>query len=92
VASRDGRVGSLTIHQDAKIFAGLLRGGDRVTYEIAPDRKLWVHVARGDVELNGQPLGEGDGAAIQGERSLDLRGRKNREQGVDGEILVFDLA
>ena len=84
VASHDGSDGSLTIHQDAKLFAGTLTDGKTLTYELAKGRYAWLQVARGTVELNGQTLKAGDGASIEDERTLNLRG--------DGEILLFDLS
>ena len=86
VASRDGREGSVTIHQDAAVYAGLLEKGERVTYEPRPGRHAWVHVARGEVELNGKKLGEGDGAAVSDEKRLDLAAPGS------AEVLLFDLA
>jgi redox-sensitive bicupin YhaK (pirin superfamily) len=86
VASRDGRDGSLTIHQDASVYATVLDTGREVTHAIEPDRHVWVHVARGTALLNGQLLGAGDGAAVSDEASVSLLG----EQGA--EVLLFDLA
>jgi redox-sensitive bicupin YhaK (pirin superfamily) len=86
LASSDGRDGSVTIHQDAAVYGALLGKGDRVTWEPRPGRHVWVHVARGAVELNGTALAAGDGAAISDERAIALLG-------VDAaEILLFDLA
>src|SRR5262245_59011571 len=86
VASRDGRGGSLTIHQDADLYAGLLDAGQRVVQPLRPGRHAWVQVARGAVTLNGQPLRAGDGAAVADETALDLTA-------VDAaDVLVFDLA
>lgn len=82
VASRDGRDGSVTIHQDVAIYSTLL-DGSAITYAFAPDRYGWVQVTRGEVELNGQRLSAGDGAAIENESSLTLGG--------NGEVLLFDL-
>ena len=82
VASPDGRDGSVTIHQDVAIYSSLL-GGESVTHTFAPNRYGWVQVARGEVELNGQTLRAGDGAAIENESSVTLRG--------NGEVLLFDL-
>ena len=85
VASPDGAAGSITIHADARVYAGLLDAGERAELAIAKDRGAWVHVARGKVRVNGQELGEGDGAAIEGEPV--------RIEGVDGgEVLAFELA
>ena len=85
VASQDGADGSLTIHQDAKLFAGNLPNGDSIQYELKPGRYGWLQVARGTVDINGQKLNAGDGAAIEDERTLTLRGD-------NAEILLFDLS
>jgi redox-sensitive bicupin YhaK (pirin superfamily) len=84
VASHDGAEGSLKMHQDAKLFAGSLRSGDSVSYDLQPGRYAWLQVARGTVEINGQKLNAGDGAAIEDEASLELSGQ-------DAEMLLFDL-
>jgi quercetin 2,3-dioxygenase len=85
LASRDGREGSVTINQDARVYGVLLGKGERAAFEPAPVRYAWVHVARGAIELNGQKLSAGDGASVSGERVLDL-------QGVEpAEVLLFDL-
>jgi hypothetical protein len=86
VASRDAREGSLTIHQDVSVYAALLGPGREVEHALAPGRHAWVHVARGALELDGQALGEGDGAALSGEPRVLLRGRDATE------LLLFDLA
>jgi hypothetical protein len=86
VASRDGADGSVTIHQDAAIYAGLLGPGEEVVHRPAAGRYTWVQVARGAVSLGGQELGTGDGAALAGEAEIRITGGK------DAEILVFDLA
>ncbi len=82
VASRDGRDGSVTVHQNVEIYSSLLDGRP-VTHTFAPNRYGWVQVTRGEVELNGQRLSAGDGAAIENESSLTLGG--------NGEVLLFDL-
>ncbi|MDH3287643.1 MAG: pirin family protein [Betaproteobacteria bacterium] len=86
IASPDGRDGSVTIHQDAFVYAALLDDAERVIHALAPGRRAYVHVARGSVELNGNPLKGGDGAKITGERELALSEAKN------AEVLLFDLA
>ncbi|HXX32725.1 MAG TPA: pirin family protein [Myxococcaceae bacterium] len=86
VASRDGRDGSLTIHQDAAVYAGLLDAGERAELPLGKGRHAWVQAARGEVELDGQRLTAGDGAAVSGESALRLEGVRQ------GEVLVFDLA
>ena len=86
VASPDGRDGSVTIHQNALVHAGLLERGERVSYTLGPRRHAWLQVARGSVQLNGQGLREGDGAAISDEARLDVEGENS------SEVLLFDLA
>ena len=82
VASRDGREGSVTIHQDAAIYNSILDGGS-VSYDFAPNRYGWLQVVRGNVTLNGQALNTSDGAAIANESSITIDG--------NGEVLLFDL-
>jgi quercetin 2,3-dioxygenase len=86
VASRDGRDGSLTLHQDVSLYAAKLSRDKSVAYESVPGRHAWVQVASGRVALNGMKLGPGDGAAISDEPRLALRATE------DAEVLVFDLA
>jgi quercetin 2,3-dioxygenase len=86
VASRDGRDGSVAIQQDASVYAALLEPGERVAHEQRPGRHSWVQVARGSVDLNGQTLREGDGAAVSDEQRLDLTAKDS------SEVLLFDLA
>jgi len=85
VASPDGRAGSLKIHQDNKLYAGLFDKGESAKYELKPDRYAWLQVARGTVELNGIKLQAGDGAAAAEEPVLELTGVD------DAEVLLFDL-
>ena len=86
VASPDGAQGSVTIHADAKLYAGLFDGGERAELALDPTRKGYVHLVRGALEVNGQPLGTGDAVLLDGERRITLSG------GNDAEVLVFDLA
>src|SRR5713101_16652 len=86
VASRDGREGSVTIHQDAELYATLVGAGETVRQEGKPGRHAWIQVARGSVKLNGQELSAGDGAALSGEKTILLTGVQ------DAEVLLFDLA
>ena len=86
VASPDGGSGSVTIHADARLHAGLFDGSERVEAALDPQRITYVHVARGEVAVNGQPLKAGDAARLQGETRLVL------DQGRQAEVLVFDLA
>src|SRR5262249_54036508 len=67
VASRDGRDGSVTVHQDVSVYASVLDPGKRVELSLSPQRRAWVQVASGDVTVNGKPLGRGDGAALEQE-------------------------
>lgn len=86
VASRDGRDGSVVIHQAAEIYASLLDKGEAVAHPLTAGRKGWVQVLRGAIALNGQPLGAGDGAAIEREPEIRIAATT---AGV--EILLFDL-
>jgi redox-sensitive bicupin YhaK (pirin superfamily) len=85
VASSDGRDGSVTIHQDAAVYAALLDGAEQVTHALAHGRKAYVHVARGSVDVNGETLDAGDAAKISGETAVTLN------YGKGAEILLFDL-
>ncbi|MEL6319643.1 MAG: pirin family protein [Cyanobacteria bacterium J06626_14] len=87
VGSRDGREGSVTIHQNINLYAGRLSEGEEVEHAIAEGRSLWVQVAGGSIQLNGHPLTAGDGAAIAQESKIHLVGGSD-----DAEVLVFDLA
>ena len=84
IASLDGAEGSVKIHQDARVYAGLFDGAERAGQSIAPGRKAYVHVARGAISVNGQRLDAGD-ALKTDERALSFSG------GEDAEVLVFDL-
>ncbi len=86
IASPDGAEGSTTIHQDARVYATLLGGDERLSHPLATGRRGWVQVARGQVAVNGQVLSAGDGAALSDERAIELAG-----QGTPAEALVFDL-
>jgi hypothetical protein len=86
VASRDGREGSVQLHQDADLFVARLGPGQARTRAIGPSRHVFVHLARGDASINGETLGPGDGAFLEEAPSLLLEGIS------DAELLVFDLA
>jgi len=86
VASPDGAEGSLTIHQDARIYSTFLPAGTEVRHGLAPGRHAWLQVVRGALALNGQPLRAGDGAAVSDEAALAVRAVE------DAEALLFDLA
>jgi quercetin 2,3-dioxygenase len=86
VASPDGRDGSVTIHQDAWVYASILGEGDAITQVLDPSHRAYVHVARGELEVNGQKLGTGDGLKVVAETALKLANAKN------AEVIVFDMA
>ena len=86
IASRDGAEGSVKINQDAKLFVSLLSPGQEVKHTLGAKRHAWLQVAKGEVELNGQKLQQGDGAAVSEEKELAIKGTK------DAEVLLFDLA
>ena len=86
IASEDGADGSVTIHADAALYAGLFDGDETATLPLNPARKAYVHVARGALTVNGQRLQKGDAALLADESSLTLA------NGEDTEVLVFDLA
>jgi len=86
IASNDGSDGSVRINQDAKLFVTLLSPGEEVAHSLGGKRHAWLQVAKGEVELNGQKLNQGDGAAVSEEGKLTIKGTK------DAEVLLFDLA
>jgi hypothetical protein len=86
IASNDAANGSVKINQDAKLYVSLLAPGEEVAHTLASKRHAWLQVAKGAVELNGQKLDQGDGAAISDEKKLTIKGTK------DAEVLLFDLA
>jgi redox-sensitive bicupin YhaK (pirin superfamily) len=85
VASPDGRDGSLTIHQDARIYVGTLEAGSQRDHPLTTGRYAWLQVLRGQVELNGELLNEGDGAAVGEEPRLELSASDR------AEVMLFDL-
>jgi redox-sensitive bicupin YhaK (pirin superfamily) len=85
VASPDGRDGSVTVHADASLYAGVLGAGEAAELPLPPGRHAWVQLARGKARVNGHDLGAGDGLALSDEARVQI-------EGVDaGEVLVFDL-
>jgi redox-sensitive bicupin YhaK (pirin superfamily) len=86
VASPDGEQGSVRIHADARLYAGLFDGAEQATLALDPARPAYVHLVRGELAVNGQRLSAGDAAKLQGERELTLA------SGRDAEVLVFTLA
>jgi len=86
VASRDAAEGSIAIHADVRLYAGLFDAGQSAEHTLAGGRHAWVHVVRGRARVNGRELGAGDAAALSDEKAV-------RVEGVEGaEVLVFDLA
>ena len=85
VASPDGAQGSVTIHADARLYAGLLDGNQSAQLTLAPNRKSYVHLVRGELDVNGQRLTAGDAALLADEIQVNLT------HGKDAEVLVFDL-
>jgi redox-sensitive bicupin YhaK (pirin superfamily) len=85
VASADGAEGSVTIQQDARVYATVLGPGESVTHALAPGRHAWLHVARGSLALNGHALSHGDGAAITSQPTHTLTATS------PAEALLFDL-
>ena len=85
VASPDGADGSVTIHQDARVLAGLFDGAERAELAIAPGRRAYVHLARGALTVNGEQLAAGD--ALMASET----GRLVLEAGAGAEVIVFDL-
>jgi redox-sensitive bicupin YhaK (pirin superfamily) len=77
---------TVQIHADARMYAGLFDGAESAHLALNPERKAYVFLVRGALQVNGQTLNAGDAALLQGESALDLTG------GQDAEVLVFDLA
>jgi len=86
LASKDGRDGSMHVHQDVDLWVALVGAGERRELALRAGRHAWLHVARGSVSVNGRSLNAGDGAAITAEGKLALLGAD------EAEVLVFDLA
>ena len=84
VTSKAGRDGSIAIHQDADLWLGKLEPTNRVQHRLASQRHAWLHVAEGEVSLNGKTLSAGDAASVNGE-DLDLTATKS------SQVLLFDL-
>lgn len=85
VASPDGADGSVRIHQDARLFVGLFDGAESARLPLAPGRHAYLHVARGEIEANGQTLAAGDALLMKDESQIELRA------GREAEVLFFDL-
>lgn len=86
IASNDGRDGSVTIHQDASVYASLLNDGEKAEHMLGENRFAWIQIAKGEVRVNDVVLKQGDGASIKEESALEL------EANEPAELLLFDLA
>ncbi len=86
VASRTGRDGSVTVHQDVDVLAAVLAPGRSLVHALRPGRHAWVQVAGGAITVNGTALGQSDGAALSDERAVELGATR------PSEVLLFDLA
>jgi redox-sensitive bicupin YhaK (pirin superfamily) len=84
IASHTGRDGSIPVNQDIELYAAKLNNGKAVTYPLKPGRHAWLQVAEGELNVNGQTLKPGDGAAVSEEKELHLSGK-------DAHFLMFDL-
>jgi redox-sensitive bicupin YhaK (pirin superfamily) len=85
IISPDGAEGSLSVHQDARVYAGLFDGAEQQRFMLPEGRFAYLHVARGAITVNRQRLSEGDGARLRRVQALDL------SQGEQAEVLLFDL-
>jgi redox-sensitive bicupin YhaK (pirin superfamily) len=85
VASPDSAEGSVLIHADARVYAGLFEGSETATLKLDPSRKGYVHLVKGELDVNGNRLAAGDAAMLEGESQVTL------SAGKDAEVLVFDL-
>ncbi len=86
IGSRDGREGSITVHQDADVYATALEQGEAVSHALKAGRGAWVQVALGSVAINGQRLEAGDGMAVEAGGDLRLEAESS------SEVLLFDMA
>ena len=85
IASPDRADGSVLIHQNARVYAGLLDGAEQAVLEVTPARRIYVHVARGSINANGTRLATGDALKLTDATTLTLK------EGQDAEVIVFDL-
>lgn len=86
IGSRDGRDGSVVIHQDVNLYGSLLHADKSLTHQIAPGRKVWIQLVKGALSLNGQTLSAGDGLGLLEAGTLTISAQEN------AEFLLFDLA
>jgi len=85
VGSRDGRDGSVTIHQDVNLFASILETGESISLKLQAERKVFVQVVSGDIVVNGEQLSAGDGAQLENERAVDI------SASAEAEFLLFNM-
>ncbi len=85
VGSRDGREGSMTIHQDVSLYASVLEAGAELAHELEPDRRAFVQVVKGDLKVNGRMLAAGDGARIENHDRVEFSAV------TEAEFLLFDM-
>ena len=85
VASKGGRDGSIAINQDANLYLAKFTNGQVVSHELKPGRHAWIHVAEGNVKVNGESLSGGDAVALSDESKVEIAGQGN------AQVLVFDL-
>ena len=85
VASKTGRDGSFEVHQDADLLLGKLDAGQKVSHPLAKDRHAWIHVAEGEVTINGSKLAGGDAVALSDENAVEISASK------PSQVLLFDL-
>ena len=86
IAARDGRDGAVRVHQDADLYAARMSAGAELVHAPVPGRRLWLQVARGSVEADGQALAAGDAMSWVGPSKIAVRAR------APGEVLLFDMA
>jgi len=85
IASRDGRDGSVTVHQDVDLYASVLEAGQNLQHAADASRKIFVQIIEGDLDVNGETIGAGDGLKIESEDGIAITAN------VDSEFLVFDM-
>ncbi len=85
VASKTGRDDSIAIHQDADLWLAHLNAGDTISHSLSADRKVWLHIAKGEIEVDGQALQSGDAVAIQDDNHIAIKAAEK------SEVLLFDL-
>jgi quercetin 2,3-dioxygenase len=85
IGSRNGREGSVTIHQDVNLYATVLDVGQTVKHDLASARAVWFQVTRGSITVNGLAVGAGDGLAVADAPTLEIKGTAS------AEVLLFDL-